>query len=90
MPTDRWTTPPAKFRYIHFERIDAESNERKFYYLAWQQTTIGPAIVRMWGRKGESQNQRIEPAADLASAWPSLRASIRARLRHGYRIVSEG
>ncbi len=90
MPTDRWTGPPDGFRYVYFEAVDLATNQRKFYYLSWQQTTIGWGIVRMWGRKGVSQNQSIEPAADLTSAWPSIRASIRARLRHGYRIVDEG
>ena len=68
MPNDRWSEPPDEFRFTHFERIDAEANERKYYYIAWQQTTLGWGIVRMWGRKEESQHQRIEPATDLASA----------------------
>jgi len=32
----------------------------------------------------------ITPFPSLAVAWPFIRAIIRARLRHGYRIVGRG
>jgi len=87
---DRWATSPGDFRYLLFERVNPEENEFRFYYLAWQPTLLGSAIVRLWGRKGETQQLRVEPFASLDEAWPSIRATIRARLRHGYRIVAEG
>ncbi len=90
MPPDRWTQPPATFGYLLFERISPEANEHRYYYLAWQETLLGPGVLRIWGRKGETQRLTVTPFPSLAAAWPSLRATIRARLRRGYVRVGEG
>ncbi len=77
MTNDRWTEPPADFRYLLFERVNSPENEFRYYYLAWQQTLLGPAALRIWGRKGETQR------------LPAIRSHIWDRLRHGYEIVRE-
>jgi hypothetical protein len=33
---------------------------------------------------------RVLPFGSLEEAWPAVRAVIRARLRHGYRITRDG
>jgi predicted DNA-binding WGR domain protein len=86
--TDQWTNPPAGFRYILFERVDPVKNENRFYYLAWQRNLLGEwAVVRVYGRRGGRQHVLATTFASLVEAWPRIRALIRARLRHGYRIV---
>jgi predicted DNA-binding WGR domain protein len=87
---DPWATPPDDFCFVLFERIDVEQNEQRYYLVAWQPTLFGWGVVRIWGRKGETQNLRAEPFPSLAEAWPVIRGHIRARLRHGYRIAREG
>ena len=79
---------PASFRYALFERVNPERNESRFYYLSWQATLFNEgAVVRLWGRKGESQSELATPFPTLAEAWPLLRRVIRSRLRRGYRVV---
>ena len=84
-----WETPPAGFRYILFERVNRERNEERYYYLAWQSTLIhANAVVRLYGRKGETQRLVTpQPFNSLAEAWPLIRAIIKTRLRHGYRVI---
>ncbi len=83
------STPPPDFKYILFERVNPERNEQRFYCLAYLPTLIGPAVVRIYGRKDGAQ-QVVLPAPfdSLESAWPFIRKHIRARLRRGYRVVS--
>lgn len=46
------------------------------------------AVVRIYGRKGQTQRLITpQPFDSLEAAWPLLRAIIKARLRHGYRVV---
>ena len=86
---DPWQTPPAGFQAIHFERINPERNEQRYYYIGWQPTlTDEGAVVRIYGRKGGGQRILTPtPFKSLTAAWPTLRSHIRTRLRHGYRIV---
>jgi predicted DNA-binding WGR domain protein len=65
-------------------------DEHRYYVAAWQPTLFGWGVMSVWGRKGETQNLRVEPFPSLAEAWPAIRGHIRARLRHGYQIVGEG
>lgn len=82
-----WETPPPGFQYILFERIEPEQNVARYYYLAFVPTLLGPAVVRLWGRKGYSQRAATpKPFASLEEAWPELRKHIRTRLRRGYCI----
>lgn len=85
-----WQEPPEDFRYILFERIDPEDNAYRYYYISWQQTLFGWGIVRFWGRKGETQQTRIDHFDSLVQAWPTIRGHIRDRINHGYHIVSKG
>ncbi len=81
-------TTPAAFRYALFERVNPERNEARYYYLAWQATLFDTgAVVRLWGRKGETQRELATPYPTLDEAWPLLRRLIRTRLRRGYRVV---
>ena len=90
MADDEWTNPPKAFRYIHFELINPGLNQRRFYLISWQETLLGPGVVRVWGRKGETQTLTVDPFPSLGEAWPTIRATIRSRLRHGYKVVGRG
>ncbi len=84
-----WETPPADFSYILFDRVDPTENANRFYYMSWQSSLLYPkAVVRMFGRKGETQRMITpQPFESLEAAWPLMRSIIKARLRHGYRVV---
>lgn len=83
-----WDQPPPNFQYILFERVNPERNEQRFYYLAYGPALEGWAVIRLWGRKGGGQRTAAPLGCDtLAEAWPAIRACIKRRLRHGYRIV---
>jgi predicted DNA-binding WGR domain protein len=85
----KWDVPPADFRYVLFERVEPEENANRFYYLAWQPTLLDrQAVVRMYGRKGESQFV-VPPRSfnSLAEAWPLVRSVIKKRLKRGYQVV---
>ena len=87
--TDRWTTAPDDFHYILLELVNPEANEYRYYYLGWQPTLLDDgAVVRIYGRKGETQHLHLEPFVSLDEAWPTIRGLIRTRLRHGYQIVA--
>ncbi len=45
------------------------------------------AVVLVSGRPGWSQQVRVLPFGSPEEAWPVMRAMIRARLRHEYRIM---
>jgi hypothetical protein len=88
MHEDQWTNPPSDFRCVLFDRTDPPKNAQRFYLVGWLPTLLDDgAVVMMYGRKGASQRTRILPFASLAVAWPTIRATICARLRHVYRIV---
>jgi len=79
---------PASFCYALFERVNPARNEARFYYVSWQATLFDDgAVVRLWGRKGETQSELATPFPSLAEAWPMLRRLLRSRLRRGYRVV---
>jgi predicted DNA-binding WGR domain protein len=84
-----WETPPPDFSFILFERVEPEENANRFYYLGWMPTLLHrSAVVRMYGRKGETQHMVTpQPFDSLEAAWPLLRSIIKARLRHGYHVV---
>lgn len=84
-----YETPPDNFTYILFERTNTAENIARFYYLGWQPTLIDTgAVIRIYGRKnGAQQTITPQPFNSLAEAWPLLRGVIKARLRHGYRVV---
>ena len=65
----------------------SQENAARYYWLGRQPTLFGWGVVRLWGRKGETQHRRIELFSSLEEAWPALRKHIRARLRHGYQLV---
>lgn len=84
-----WDAPPTNFSYILFERVDPLENAKRFYYLSWQPSLFHPkAVVRIYGRKGETQRMITpQPFDSLEAAWPLMRSIIKARLRHGYRVI---
>ena len=45
------------------------------------------AVVRSYGRKGGSNRILSTPFDSLETAWPFIRRTIKARLRHGYQVV---
>ena len=83
-----WETPPADFQYVLFERIEAERNTLRFYLISWVPSLMGRVVLRWYGRKGGAQRTLAMPFDSLERAWPFIRAQIKARLRHGYRVVA--
>ena len=82
----------ANFEYLLFERVNQTENEYRFYYLAWQPSLFDDGVVvRIAGRKRDGRQQVMAPLpyATFEEAWPAIRAIIRKRLRHGYRIVAD-
>jgi predicted DNA-binding WGR domain protein len=77
------------FTYLLLERVNPEKNENRFYYLAWQPSLFEDgAVVRSYGRKdGHRRTLTPLPYPSLDEAWPLIRAILRRRLRHGYKIV---
>ncbi len=72
----------------YLERIRPERNERRFYAIYWMDTLLGPAVVRVHGRKGAWV--RVLPPVffpDLDVAQPYIRRLIRRRLRRRYQIT---
>lgn len=76
------------FTYIVLQKIDPAKNAKRFYYIAWQTTTLGWAVVRAYGRIGvRSRLLAPLPFASFADAWPLIRKTIHTRLRRGYQPV---
>jgi predicted DNA-binding WGR domain protein len=77
------------FTHAYLVRVDPQRNARRFYYLAWQPTIFdGWAVVRIHGRLGSWEHALpLLPFADLAAAWPTIRAILRRRIRHGYELA---
>ena len=90
--TEAWEIPPADFRFLLFDRVNPAKNEHRYYYLGWQPTLVDKgAVVRLFGRKNGAQRMiSPQPFESLQAAWPFLRAIIKTRLRHNYRIVQFG
>ena len=82
---------PDRFGYIVFDRTDREANARRFYMIAWQSTLLDDgAVVRTFSRKGCWKRVITSPFPSLQAAWPFIRATVKTRLRHRYRIVESG
>jgi predicted DNA-binding WGR domain protein len=77
------------FTYLLFERINPAENEARFYYIAWEPTLFeAGAVVRIYGRKGGRRRVMAPvPYPSLEAAWSFIRAIIRRRLRHGYKLI---
>ena len=85
---DEWSEPPADFGQVLLDRTDPVLNARRFYQVSWEPTLLDDgAVVRTYGRKGRWKRVAVTPFPSLEIAWPFIRATIRTRLRHGYRIV---
>ena len=73
--------------YVRFESRDPANNRDRYYDLLWQPTLFGEgALVRVWGRRGQSATTRVSTYADRACAQKDVRQLVRTRLRHGYRV----
>src|SRR5215216_341220 len=79
----------AAFRaFVRFESREPESNRDRYYDLLWQPTLFGEgALVRVWGRRGQSARARVRTYPDRACASDDVRRLVRLRLRHGYRVT---
>ena len=79
------------FRGVYLARIDVEANVRRWYYIGWQETLFGKAVVRAYGRLGSDRRRVLTPMTfdSLDDAWPLIRKTLRTRLRHGYTIVDD-
>ncbi|MEW5959978.1 MAG: WGR domain-containing protein [Chloroflexota bacterium] len=83
-----WETPPLGFHSVLFDRTEPGQNAYRYYLVAWWPTLLDEgAVIRTYGRKGASQTVRVTPFPSLAEARPLIRATIKTRLRHRYRVV---
>ena len=74
--------------YVRFESVDPAANRRRFYDLTWQPTLFGEgALVRTWGRQGQSGTTRATIYPDRIGAQAAIHQVVRRRLAHGYRVV---
>ena len=74
--------------YVRFESRDPEANRDRYYDLLWQPTLFGEgALVRVWGRRGQSATTRVRTFPDRACAQRAVRQLVRTRLRHGYHVT---
>ena len=74
--------------YVRFESRDPEQDRDRYYDLLWQPTLFGEgALVRVWGRRGQSATTRVTTYADRRCAQRAVRQLVRLRLRHGYRVT---
>ncbi len=76
------------FAFLRLERVEPEKNAARFYELYWAPTLLGWAVVRTYGRIGRSQRTVVSPFTDEVQAWPFIRALVKRRLRHGYRVTA--
>ena len=73
---------------VRFESRDPETNRDRYYDVLWQPTLFGEgALVRVWGRRGQSATTRVRTYPDRADAHTDVRRLVRTRLRHGYRVT---
>ncbi len=83
-----WESPPPGFRFVLFDRTEPAQNTYRFYLIGWLPTLFDDgAVVRLYGRKGATQKVLMTPFPSIEQAWPFIRSVIKARLRHGYRII---
>ena len=74
--------------YVRFESRDPKANRDRYYDLLWQPTLFGDgALVRVWGRRGQSATTRVTTYPDRACALKDVRQLVRLRLRHGYQVT---
>ena len=74
--------------YVRFENVDPAENRHRFYDLTWQPTLFGDgALIRTWGRQGQPGTTRATFYPDRDAAAPEVRAVVRRRLAHGYRVT---
>ena len=74
--------------YVRFESRDPQQNRDRYYDLLWQPTLFGEgALVRVWGRRGQSATTRVRTYPDRACAQSAVRQLVRTRLRHGYQVT---
>ncbi len=74
---------------VYLERINPKRNERRFYAIYWHETLLGPAVVRVHGRKG-TWARTLPPVffPDLEAARSYMEQLVRRKLRRGYRLLS--
>ena len=69
-------TLKPNFTYLMLHKLDPATNARRFYYLAWQPTTLGWAVVRAYGRIGVRCRLLAPlPFASLDDAWPLMKSA---------------
>jgi len=85
-----WDRPPADFTAAELVRRDPAANARRDYRIAWEPTLLDDhAVIR--GYRGGARGSAVTcimPFTARKAAWPFLRASLKTRLRHGYRVVA--
>lgn len=76
------------FTWLVLQRIDPNHNAYRYYAIGWQETILGWAVVRFYGRLGNTK-RTLPPLlfGSLDEAWPVIRSLLRKRLKRGYQVV---
>ena len=90
-PIDLIDSLRPHFRSVFLTLVNEDTNARRWYFIGWQDTLFGKAVVRAYGRLGSDRRRVLAPVVfdSLDDAWPLIRKTLRTRLRHGYVIVDE-
>jgi len=71
--------------YVVLERRDPARNMARYYVLSLEPSLFGDtALVRQWGRLGQSGRQRIDLFRQRAHAIETLEAWFARKRRRGY------
>jgi predicted DNA-binding WGR domain protein len=82
--------PPETVPYVVLERCDPTRNMARYYVLSLEPSLFGDtALVRQWGRLGQSGRQRIDLFRQHAHAIESLDAWFARKARRGYVVRSQ-
>ena len=68
-------------------RLNPDQNEKRFYWIQISPSLLDPwAVIRIWGRIGESQRILVTPCADEHAAIALGQRLLKKRLNRGYTI----
>lgn len=75
------------FSYVEMIHEGGDGKAWRWYRIGWEQTIVGWAVVRMYGRRNQTK-RTLPPLAfeSLDEAWPKIRSVLQKRLREGYEL----
>ncbi|MGN6097090.1 MAG: WGR domain-containing protein [Bosea sp. (in: a-proteobacteria)] len=77
-----------RLQMLVLDRTDPRQNMARFYVLSLEPTLFGDtALVREWGRWGQSGRRRLDLYPDVAEAVEALEDWLVRKTKRGYRVV---